>query len=38
MDKRGQGGSELHVQEKWRIIPHRQDFAKYLRENSAVKG
>ena len=39
MNKRGQGGSELRVQEKkGRMIVQRGEFANYLRKNSGVKG
>jgi hypothetical protein len=38
MNKRGQGGSELRVQEKGRMIAQRREFANYLRKNSGVKG
>lgn len=32
MKKPGQGGSELHVQEKWRIASRNGGTANYLRE------
>ena len=38
MNKRGQSGSELRVQEKGRMIVQRREFANYLRKNSGVKG
>src|SRR5215831_3006137 len=37
MNKRGQGGSELRVHEKRRMMLRRREFANYLRENSGVK-
>jgi len=38
MNKPGQGGSELHVEEKWAHgVLQRARFANYLRENSRVK-
>jgi len=39
MDKPGQGGSELHVQEKngRTTSCNAQDFGNYLRKNSGVK-
>ena len=38
MNKPGQGGSELHVEEKWAHgVLQRARFPNYLRENSRVK-
>jgi hypothetical protein len=37
MKERGQGGSELGIEESGRMIPQWRDFANYLRENWGVK-